>query len=180
VPPAAARAISPVADLPGAGEVGRREEQLNRSGRSIVEFTSRRRVLRAALPAIVLLLAAGTASAEKYEGMVVTFDKPVEAVHKAAVDALTVVGVEIKKDEATLVEGKRKNKMGAFVGSGGEVLSVALTAVDGGKTEAKIRTTKTFVGRAGQKVWDQQVADEMNKSLGLAATSAPAAATTAQ
>jgi hypothetical protein len=142
-----------------------------------VEHFSRRRVLRAALPAMVLMLAAGTASAEKYDGMVVTFDKPAEQVHKAAVDALTVVGVEIKKDEPNLVEGKRKNKMGAFVGSGGEVLSVALTAVDGGKTEAKIRTTKTMLGRAGQKVWDQQVADEMNKSLGLAPAAAPAAAT---
>jgi hypothetical protein len=147
-----------------------------------VEFISRRRALRAALPAIALILAAGTvAAADKYDGMVVTFDKPVEQVHKAAVDALTVVGVDIKKDEATFVEGKRKNKVGAFVGSGGEVLSVALTAVDGGKTEAKIRTTKTFVGRAGQKVWDQQVADEMAKSLSGAAP-APAAptATTAQ
>lgn len=144
---------------------------------------SPRRVCRAFLPAMALVLAAGTASAEKYDGMVVTFEKPVEEVHKAAVDALTVIGVEIKKDEPLLLEGKRKNKMGAFVGSGGEVLSVALTAVDGGKTEAKIRTTKTFVGRAGQKVWDQQVADEMNKSLGAAsASAAPAAAagTTAQ
>jgi hypothetical protein len=101
----------------------------------------------------------------------------VAEVHKAAVDALTAVGVEIRKDEANLLEGKRKNKMGAFVGSGGEVLSVALTSIDGGKTEAKIRTTKTFVGRAGQKVWDQQVADEMAKSLGAAAPAAPAAST---
>jgi hypothetical protein len=146
-----------------------------------VEFISRRRMVRAALPAIALMLSASVVAADKYDGMVVTFDKPVEEVHKAAVDALTVVGVEIKKDEATLVEGKRKNKMGAFVGSGGEVLSVALTAVDGSKTEAKIRTTKTFVGRAGQKVWDQQVADEMAKSLtgGASVPSAPAA-TTAQ
>ena len=146
-----------------------------------MEFFSRR-VLRAALPAIALMLAAGTAaSGEKYDGMKVTFDKPAADVHKAAVDALTVVGVEIKKDEANLVEGKRKNKMGAFVGSGGEVLSVALTSVDGSKTEAKIRTTKTMLGRAGQKVWDQQVADEMAKSLGMAtpaaAPAAPAGAT---
>jgi hypothetical protein len=130
--------------------------------------------MRAALPAIVLMFAAATASAEKYDGVVVTFDKPAEEVHKAAVDALTVVGVEIKKDEPLLVEGKRKNKMGAFVGSGGEVLSVTLTSVDAGKTQAKVRTTKTMLGRAGQKVWDQQVIDEMNKTLGTAAP-APAA-----
>jgi hypothetical protein len=139
-----------------------------------VHSISRRRVMRAALPAIVLMFAAATASAEKYDGVVVTFEKPAEEVHKAAVDALTVVGVEIKKDEPLFVEGKRKNKMGAFVGSGGEVLSVALTSVDGGKTQAKVRTTKTMLGRAGQKVWDQQVIDEMNKTLGTTAA-APAA-----
>jgi hypothetical protein len=139
-----------------------------------VHSISRRRVMRAALPAIVLMFVAATASAEKYDGVVVTFDKPAEEVHKAAVDALTVVGVEIKKDEALFVEGKRKNKMGAFVGSGGEVLSVALTSVDAGKTQAKVRTTKTMLGRAGQKVWDQQVIDEMNKTLGTT-VAAPAA-----
>jgi hypothetical protein len=140
-----------------------------------VQSISRRRVMRAALPAIVLMFAAATASAEKYDGVTVTFDKPAEEVHKAAVDALTVVGVEIKKDEPLFVEGKRKNKMGAFVGSGGEVLSVALTSVEAGKTQAKVRTTKTMLGRAGQKVWDQQVIDEMNKTLGTSAAVAAAA-----
>jgi len=114
-----------------------------------------------------------------YDGVTVTFDKPVEQVQKAAVDALTVIGVNIKKQEPTLVEGKRKNKMGAFVGSGGEVLSVTLAAVDAGKTSAKIRTTKTFVGRAGQKVWDQSILDEMNKVLGTSVT-APAVADAAK
>ena len=93
-----------------------------------MEFFSRR-VLRAALPAIALIFGGRhDAAGDKYDGMVVTFDKPAAEVHKAAVDALTVVGVEIKKDEANVVEGKRKNKMGAFVGSGGEILTVSLTS----------------------------------------------------
>lgn len=133
--------------------------------------------MRSVLLTAMLIAAAPAALAEKYDGLTMTFDQPPEAVQKAAVDALTVVGVEIKKQEPLFVEGKRKNKVGMFVGSGGEVLSVALTPVDGGKTQAKIRTTKTFVGRAGQKVWDQPIADEMTKALsGGAAASAPAPA----
>ena len=131
--------------------------------------------MRSVLLAAMLIAAAPAALAEKYDGMTVTFDHPPETVQKAAIDALTVVGVELKKQEPLFLEGKRKNKVGLFVGSGGEVLSVALTALDGGKTQAKIRTTKTFVGRAGQKVWDQPIADEMAKALS-GGTSAPSAA----
>ena len=63
-----------------------------------------------------------------------------------------------------------------MVGSGGEVLSVALTSLEAGKTQAKVRTTKTFVGRAGQKVWDQPILEEMSKVLGVSAPSASTAA----
>lgn len=127
--------------------------------------------------AVLFVTAAPLALAEKYDGVTVTFDKPIAEVQKAAVDALTTVGVSLNKQEPNFLEGKRKNKMGLMVGSGGEVLSVALTDVGGTKTEAKVRTTKTFVGRAGQKVWDQQVLEEMSKSLGV---SAPVTAATAR
>jgi len=120
-------------------------------------------------------MSAPLALAEKYDGLTVTFDKPIEEVQKAAVDALTVVGVTLSKQEPNLVEGKRKNKVGFMVGSGGEVLSVALTSLEAGKTQAKVRTTKTFVGRAGQKVWDQPILEEMSKVLGVTAPAAPAA-----
>ena len=91
-------------------------------------------------------------------------------------DALTTVGVDVKKQDPNYVEGKRGHKVGVFVGSGGEILSVALTAVSPDKTEAKVRTTKTFVGRMGQKVWDQEVVNEMAKALGVTPPAAPAAA----
>jgi alkylation response protein AidB-like acyl-CoA dehydrogenase len=130
--------------------------------------------------ALLFMTAAPLALAEKYDGVTVTFDKPIAEVQKAAVDALTTVGVTLNKQEANLVEGKRKNKVGFMVGSGGEILSVALTEVEAGKTSAKVRTTKTFVGRAGQKVWDQQVLDEMSKVLGVSnPAGAPPAATAA-
>jgi len=125
---------------------------------------------------ILLVAATPVALADKYDGMTVTFDKPLAAVQKAAVDALTVVGVDVKKQEPNYVEGKRGHKVGVFVGSGGEVLSVALTAVGPDNTEAKVRTTKTFVGRMGQKFWDQDVVNEMAKALGVSPPAAPAAA----
>jgi hypothetical protein len=124
----------------------------------------------------LLVVSAASVAAEKYDGVTVTFEKPMADVQKAAVDALTTVGVTIKKQEANVVEGKRKNKVGLFVGSGGEILTVTMTEIDAGKTSTKVRTTKTFAGRAGQKVWDQQVLEEMSKVLGV---SPPAGATAA-
>lgn len=136
-------------------------------------FTSR--VLAAGV-AVLFMAIAPVVLAEKYDGVTVTFEKPIAEVQKAAVDALTTVGATPSKQEPNFVEGKRKNKVGLMVGSGGEVLSVALNSVEEGKTQAKVRTTKTFVGRAGQKVWDQQVLEEMAKVLGVSAPAAPTSA----
>ncbi len=130
----------------------------------------------AVLTMLLLVAAAPVALADKYDGMTVTFDKAMTEVQKAAVDALTTVGVDVRKQDPNYVEGKRGHKLGVFVGSGGEILSVALTAVSPDKTEAKVRTTKTMLGRLGQKVWDQDVVNEMAKALGVAPPAAPAAA----
>ena len=137
------------------------------------------RALAAGL-ALLFVIGAPAALAEKYDGVTVTFDKSLVDVQKAAVDALTTVGAVPSKQEPNFVEGKRKNKVGLMVGSGGEMLSVALTSLDGGKTQAKVRTTKTFVGRAGQKVWDQQILDEMAKVLGVSTPAVPATTAAAQ
>lgn len=131
-----------------------------------MKFNASRRSSSLMTIALALLASAPLALADKYDGLTATFNGSMEVVHKAAVDALAVVGVDVKKDEPGFLEGKRHNKMGLVLGSGGEVLSVTLTAVDANKTEVKVRTTKTFVGRAGQKVWDQPVLDEISKALG--------------
>jgi hypothetical protein len=103
------------------------------------------------------------------KGVQASFDKPIAAVHKAAVDALTVIGCTIKKEDPAYVEGKRERKIGVFVGSGGETVSVALTDSGSGKVSVEVHTAKTFVGGAGQKNWDQAVVDEMTKQLAAAA-----------
>jgi hypothetical protein len=119
-------------------------------------------------------LHSGVASAED-KGIQATIDQRIEAVQKAAVNALTVIGCTIKKEEAAYVEGRRDRKIGAFVGSGGETVKVTLTAAGEGKTSIDIRTKKTFVGMAGQKNWDQPVLDEITKAL---APTAPAPSAT--
>ena len=107
-------------------------------------------------------------------GVQATLDAAPAAVHKAAADALAVIGCEIKKDEPNLVEGVRTRKVGVFVGSGGETVVVSIAVQAEGKTNVDIRTKRTFVGGAGQKNWDQPVLDEIRKSLSSTAASSPA------
>lgn len=108
------------------------------------------------------------------KGVQATLDATPEAVHKAAADALAVIGCEIKKDEPTHLEGVRSHKVGLFVGSGGETVTISIVAPAEGKTNVDIRTKRTFVGGAGQKNWDQPVLDEIRKSLSSAAAPSPA------
>ena len=126
------------------------------------------------LSAVLVILHTSVATAAD-DGVQATLDHPVEVAQKAAVNALTVIGCTIEKEDPTYVEGKREHKVGVFVGSGGETVSVTLTPAGEGKVSINIRTKKSFVGMAGQKNWDQPVLDEMLKSL-----AAPAAATPAQ
>lgn len=89
----------------------------------------------------------------------------VEDAQAAAVDALTVLGFEIKKSEATYVEGYRPRKIGLFVGSGGESVGVWLEPIDEKKVDVKITTAKSVVGIVGQKSWDDEIIAEMKKAL---------------
>jgi hypothetical protein len=116
------------------------------------------------LAAVLVILHTGVAAAAD-DGVQATLDHPIQVAQKAAVNALTVIGCTIKKEDPTYVEGKREHKIGVFVGSGGETVSVTLTPAGDGKVSVNIRTKKSFVGMAGQKNWDQPVLDEMLKSL---------------
>lgn len=94
------------------------------------------------------------------------FQQPVDKVQKATVDALTVTGFDIKKQEPTYVEGFRPRKVGFFLSSGGETVGVWLIAQAPDKTEVRVNTAKSSFGIAGQKNWDAEILDEMRKSLG--------------
>jgi hypothetical protein len=94
---------------------------------------------------------------------VVLAAKP-EAVHAAALQALAGIGCEIKKDTADAIEGKRPNKVGLAVGSGGEKLFVAIKDLGDGKTELKVTSKKTFLGIVGQKRWNEEVAKQISET----------------
>ena len=93
------------------------------------------------------------------------FQQPLEKAREAALRALTFVGCEIKKQEPFFVSGRRPNKMGLFVGSGGETVKVFLYPKSETETEVWVDTDLSFVGMAGQQNWNKQVLGEMTNLL---------------
>lgn len=89
------------------------------------------------------------------------FAQPLDKTREAALRALTFVGCEIKKQQPYYVSGRRPNKVGLFVGSGGETVEVFLYPVSDTETQVWVDTDLSFVGMAGQQGWNQQVLDEM-------------------
>jgi hypothetical protein len=94
-----------------------------------------------------------------------TFATPLQQTHDAAVAALKLNGFDIKSETETLITGERPRKIGVFVGSGGEKISVTLTSLDATSTKASSDTQRTFVGGAGQKDWDAPVIEAMTQTL---------------
>ena len=88
-----------------------------------------------------------------------------EAIHAAALQALAGIGCEIKKDTPLAIEAKRPNKVGLAVGSGGEKLFVELKDKGDGKTELKVTTKKTLLGIVGQKLWNDEVANQISNAV---------------
>jgi hypothetical protein len=95
------------------------------------------------------------------------FEQPMDKTQKAALDALAVFGFEIKKQEPDFIEGRRPNKWGLFVGSGGETMKVWLESPGPTQTKVKVKTEHSFMGIAGQKNWDDKVLAELTKALKL-------------
>lgn len=96
---------------------------------------------------------------------VITLAAKPDAVHAAALQALAGIGCEIKKNTPTAIEGKRSNKIGLAVGSGGEKLFVDLKDLGDGKTEVRVTTKKTMLGYVGQKLWNEEVAKQITHAI---------------
>ncbi len=116
---------------------------------------------------LALVLLPGCASTptipEQTPGVV--FEQPLNKSQKAAIDALVVLGFDINKQEPNYVEGFRPRKIGFFVGSGGETIGVWLESLGESRTKVIVDTAKSFVGIVGQRNWNEQVYQEMKKSL---------------
>jgi hypothetical protein len=89
---------------------------------------------------------------------------PMAQVLDAAKQAMTTYGCDVKKEKPDYVECTRDRHVGVFVGSGGEKVTVQLTA-KGNETHVEIKTGKGFVGRLGKKNWSTPIFDEMMKTL---------------
>jgi hypothetical protein len=94
------------------------------------------------------------------------FQSRAETVHKAAVDALVVLGFDITKSEPLYLEGYRPRNWGFFSSSGGETCGIWLTSLDVTRTSVFINTATTSFGRMGQKTWDAEILSQLNKTLG--------------
>ena len=89
---------------------------------------------------------------------------PMAQVLDAAKQALNTYGCDVKKEKPDYLECTRDRHVGAFVGSGGEKVTVQLSAKDS-ETRVEIKTGKGFVGRLGKKNWSTPIFDEMMKTL---------------
>ena len=93
----------------------------------------------------------------------VILNKSLAAAHQSGLDALAKIGANVKKNEPAYLEGRRPNKIGLVVGSGGETVKIWFTAQGGGKTAVKVKTVKSLVGIAGQRNWDSDVIAAMQQ-----------------
>jgi hypothetical protein len=89
---------------------------------------------------------------------------PMLKVVDAAKQALNTYGCDIKKEKPDYLECTRDRHIGAFVGSGGEKVTVQLSA-KGSETRVVIKTGKGFAGRLGKKNWSTPIFDDIMKTL---------------
>jgi hypothetical protein len=85
-----------------------------------------------------------------------------DKVLDAARQAIATYGCDVKreKEKADYLECTRDRHIGVVVGSGGEKITVKLSA-KGSETRVEIRTGRGFVGRPGKKNWSTSVFNEM-------------------
>jgi hypothetical protein len=89
---------------------------------------------------------------------------PMARVLDAARQALATYGCDVKKEAADYLECTRDRHVGVFVGSGGEKVTVRLSA-KGEQTQVQIKTGKGFVGRLAKKNWSTPIFNDMIATL---------------
>lgn len=135
-------------------------------------------VATASLSAAEAKDSSGDGGKEPKGATTIVLEQPIARVQQAAVNALAVIGCKIRKNEATYLEGKRSNKVGLAVGSGGETIKVWLTADGPTKTSLKVATAKSMMGYVGQRSWNEAVVQEIQKDLaGTTSVTPPAVVT---
>ncbi len=95
----------------------------------------------------------------------IVFDQSLEKARQAVIDTLVVTGFDIKKQEDFYIEGFRPRKFGLVVGSGGETVGVWLESLDENRTKVLVKTAKSLAGIVGQKNWDENILNELRKTI---------------
>ena len=93
------------------------------------------------------------------------FHETMEDTQAAAVEALTSLGFEVKKNEATYVEGYRPIKVDLSTRSGGETIGIWLKPAGQDKVDVKVTTAKSRLSVVKQKNWDNVIIAEMKGAL---------------
>ena len=91
------------------------------------------------------------------------FAAPLAKVKEEMINALAALEFEVKKDKGSLIEAKKRRRIGVFVGSGGEKIVIQFAeAEQDGKLGTRViaETKKGLMGRVGQKSWSSAVLDK--------------------
>jgi len=111
-------------------------------------------------------LSACTAIPVKTSGYQGEYDKPLNIVKQAGIDAMTVHGFEVTQNDPTYIEGHRPRTWGFFCTPGGEGAGIWLEQTSSSHTRAWISSEKSHFGMACQQYWTGPILAEMEKILG--------------
>lgn len=106
-----------------------------------------------------------TASASEVNDSEIVLAASLADVKAAALSAMAESGFNIKEESDTMIRGNRPRKMGAFVGSGGEKMTITFRVISESSTAITVVNKKTFVGIAGQKNWTEPVLNSIQETL---------------
>src|SRR5690348_3244193 len=110
-------------------------------------------------------LSACTATPIKPGGFQDEYDKPIQAVKQAGIDAMSVHGFEVTQNTEVYIEGHRPRTWGFFCTPGGEGAGIWLEQTTPSRTRVAVNSEKSVFGVACQKEWTGPILSEMGKIL---------------
>lgn len=110
-------------------------------------------------------LSACTATPVKPGGFQGEYDRPLNIVKQAGIEAMAVNGFEVTRNDPTYIEGHRPRTWGFLCTPGGEGVGIWLEQTSPSHTRAWIHSEKSAFGIACQKDWTAPILVEMEKSL---------------
>lgn len=96
----------------------------------------------------------------------IEYNKPLNVVKQAGMDAMAVNGFEVTQNNATYIEGHRPRTLGLFCTPGGETAGIWLEQKSQSRTRVRINSEKSFLGKLCQRDWTEPILGEMENSLG--------------